>query len=226
MGWNDPKYLVTPKCCEAMEASFAIVLRCELEGGRDDAEGEFGRPYWRLRAAYEHEIFYGHGYGHSLLVGDRFEFAVAHPVCCPFCGRKLPEIRQRPEHKRPRKTAKGTDGYYCATCNERNMNCRCAPPWAGWEPVPSKEPPVMNMPHLSCGRCGRELTPATARMAQAIERRRKGDPDITITTGDERDEKGASYFATHMVTVCEPCEDFYNQKRSKMYNHDDDDQGG
>lgn len=48
---------------------------------------------------------------------------------CPHCGTKLPEVELLENPPQPM----WTDGDdYCDTCGERNMNCGCNPPWAGY----------------------------------------------------------------------------------------------
>jgi len=152
MGWSDPKYQVTPDCCEAMIASLAIVIRCDLNE-EHGCSGEFGPPHWHLRVRWDRDNY---GQGDCSAYLDRFGEAADHPRFCPFCGQELPAIRQRPSHMRPKKVATGTDGNYCDTCNERNMDCRCAPPWAGWEAEPTGKPTVRNLTPLKCVKCGEE----------------------------------------------------------------------
>lgn len=57
-----------------------------------------------------------------------------HPVTfCPFCSRRLPDMRR----KSTGKTCRVTDGgYYCAACNERLQGCLCDPMDAAFEEVP------------------------------------------------------------------------------------------
>jgi hypothetical protein len=53
-------------------------------------------------------------------------------VVCPFCGAALPAIR--PRANPPRRVCAVVDGgYYCATCEERLMGCRCWPQERMWE---------------------------------------------------------------------------------------------
>jgi hypothetical protein len=52
---------------------------------------------------------------------------------CPFCASPVPKMRMKPEP--PAEIMRCTDGgYYCDTCSERLMECRCLPPEAAFEP--------------------------------------------------------------------------------------------
>lgn len=54
---------------------------------------------------------------------------------CPFCGSKVPEVQLRADP--PAKICVITDGgYYCGTCEERLMCCRCDMPERLWERAP------------------------------------------------------------------------------------------
>jgi hypothetical protein len=56
-------------------------------------------------------------------------------IFCPFCGKKLPEIIERPNP--PKRICTVTDGgYYCDTCQERLCACKCEIPWMRWMPAP------------------------------------------------------------------------------------------
>jgi hypothetical protein len=60
------------------------------------------------------------------------------PKFCPYCGTTLPEIR--PRAKPYKNVCKVTDGgYYCDTCEERLMGCKCHPPECAWEVVGDEE---------------------------------------------------------------------------------------
>jgi hypothetical protein len=153
-GWNNPKYQITPNCCDAMRTSKAIMLR----SSGDEDHGMSGRfnnpPHWQLMIAFNREFF---GQIDYLILLEWFTEAVNSPVCCPFCGEKLPEIRLKQLHEMPKKVSTGTDGYYCSTCDKRNMECLCAPPWARWEVIPAEKTLVKNMSPLKCDDCNKEL---------------------------------------------------------------------
>lgn len=52
---------------------------------------------------------------------------------CPFCGTKLPKVREKEIKPEPLWTP--NDGY-CGTCNRRNgRGCRCNPPEAAYEVI-------------------------------------------------------------------------------------------
>lgn len=52
---------------------------------------------------------------------------------CPWCGVKLPEMKQGPVTG---KVVVITDGgYYCDTCRERLDNCECHAPAEFWVPA-------------------------------------------------------------------------------------------
>jgi len=53
---------------------------------------------------------------------------------CPFCGKKLPEVRKKDSPPEPIHTD-ADGGYYCGTCDERNMSCGCLPMEALFEVV-------------------------------------------------------------------------------------------
>lgn len=87
---------VRPKCCEPAGKAIRFSVNVNVDDAEDSDLVKAGR--WTVGA---------------------------HPVAfCPFCSRKLPEMRR----KSTGKTCRVTDGgYYCAACNERLDACLCDP---------------------------------------------------------------------------------------------------
>jgi hypothetical protein len=51
---------------------------------------------------------------------------------CPFCGTKVPQLQLK--QPVPEGICKITDGgYYCGTCHQRLMNCKCHSPACAYE---------------------------------------------------------------------------------------------
>ena len=48
---------------------------------------------------------------------------------CPFCGTKLPEVEKM---ENPPQPLWGGDDDYCGTCDQRNGECECNPPWTAY----------------------------------------------------------------------------------------------
>lgn len=202
MGWESAKYQIVPECCEAMRASMAVVLTCDLLE-EDGMSGGFGEPHWHLRIHYNLEMY---GRIDSIIAGDRFYEAVGHPACCPFCSQKLPEIRLKPANRIPKKICAGTDGYYCNTCNQRNMGCTCAPPWMRWEIVPSGQSPIQNLSKLVCEDCGKELDAESAFVATTYET-------------DGNGKEGYCCVSRH-VRVCAACLEPRRKANDEFFRHD------
>ena len=105
-------YYVTPKCCEGVEEG-AVVYLNRL---RDENYNE--KPHWFVRA-----------WNHEFQCNSQREADF-----CPLCGKPVPEIERRPDVKV--KVCVITDGgYYCDTCGERLMCCKCYPSVYNWRPV-------------------------------------------------------------------------------------------
>lgn len=104
---------VTPRCCDAVEKHKAVFLVMPDSWFNGDTKTP---PSWCI--ASKHPEY------QSDTVTD-----VSH---CPFCGQYLPKIIPViPE--RPVCTC--TDGgYYCDTCHERLIACRCLQPNKAWGP--------------------------------------------------------------------------------------------
>lgn len=142
MSWDNPKYQITPDCCEQMRDTRAIVLRCRM----DEETGTLDQvPHWELRLSYDWNL-YGDKHDQDRDIWDgkkpgpdwkhRLDAATqGQHLHCPFCGKQVPELELRPEDQQPKKKVMTiTDGgYYCASCNKRADACRCSPPWMRYQ---------------------------------------------------------------------------------------------
>jgi hypothetical protein len=140
MSWDEPRFQVTPDCCEAMRFARAIVLRCDM----DDTTGYLSpEPYWYLRLASSMDILGDKwaesekkrraGEEHVDFYDQLMIYTQGQHLHCPFCGKPVPQIERKPDSRQPKKVQEITDGgYYCDTCNKRANECRCPPPWMQW----------------------------------------------------------------------------------------------
>lgn len=114
-------------CCEAIQDY--PVIRGQI--GPDDYEDEPEAPWWRWnmcgdscsanqarRIRYDSE--------------GRLDLSCPLPTVCPFCARPLPKM-VRTTIDAPVQTVED-GGYYCSTCQERLMCCKCLPMTANWKP--------------------------------------------------------------------------------------------
>lgn len=77
------------------------------------------KPQWKIRA----------------LDADGLSEDIAISAC-PFCSAALPEVQLRAKPWSSWRIRTVIDGgYYCATCEERLMNCECRPAEWLWEAV-------------------------------------------------------------------------------------------
>jgi hypothetical protein len=112
---GDPalKWNPRPVCCEKIneigEYAFYEGPPIVLSTARRNPEtGDYFSlidPHWRMRK-----------------VGFEVDF-------CPFCGTKLPEVEKMENPPQPLWIG---DDDYCGTCDERNRECECNPPWAAY----------------------------------------------------------------------------------------------
>lgn len=113
------KILVTPTCCTEVRQERAVVIVV------DDPETLPWVTHWTLLLASGHDRYPDE---------DRewFRRPIPAPRCCPYCMTALPAIEPRPGITVP---VWHGDSDYCATCGERNRECRCLPPWATFQPA-------------------------------------------------------------------------------------------
>jgi hypothetical protein len=128
------KNLISPKCCTEVEKYKTVFLRYEKDPMDDYKyeEDEKGnplpfvgyknmKPSWAAKATSEE-------YSLEKWIGVEF---------CPHCGNKLPEIEMNLDVDQEKLANQDDD--YCNTCNKRNMECRCLPPWFAWMPKSKKQ---------------------------------------------------------------------------------------
>lgn len=101
---------VSPNCCP--RAKEAVALRYYLKDIYESKGQEDKKPRWTIRDLDNKTIDCDY---------------------CPFCGKKLPEIR--PRQKKMKVCVVTDGGYYCDTCGNRLHACRCPPPEFAWEPT-------------------------------------------------------------------------------------------
>lgn len=134
------KFLVTPRCCEQMLKTPCIYLALDNvyeEGGDDNP------PRWKMRAFTTWDNIKAGMDGEEqqrINIKHELQETSVEAKACPFCGTPVPTIV--PRDTTGKKICKITDGgYYCDTCNERLMACRCYPPEWNWQPG---ETPIMS----------------------------------------------------------------------------------
>lgn len=109
-----PARTPVPKCCEAMQQNPVVYLAVPMP------PNETGEPQWWALSAHEENEREWPAPGVKLIVHF-----------CPYCGVRLPGVKKK---ARPGRVTSCTDGgYYCATCDERLIVCRCKPPAAAYE---------------------------------------------------------------------------------------------
>lgn len=118
------KPLPSPRCCT--DGARFIALRCSMDmiySEHESTEAALAAdqetpPTWQL-----------------ILKDQVGNTEVATILCCPFCGTPVPPIRLRA--RPPKAVCLVIDGgYYCATCEKRLNECRCANPARLWEIAP------------------------------------------------------------------------------------------
>ena len=114
-----------PTCCEeAQKYPTALVVLDIYEGDTRVTSAKWGAP------RFEHLNFRGRP---------------PEPKFCGWCGTKLPKLRRL--DPLPKLLCVVTDGgYYCDTCSERLIACKCPHPAMGWELVSEED--------KSCVACG------------------------------------------------------------------------
>ena len=114
--------IVLPGCCErSTQAKMPFInLNYGYEDRGEPETIDKAKPEWRCPSMGYEWI--------AKLTGDIVAYYNSDLSIkfCPFCGQKLPEIIrvERPELKIH---LDEDGGYYCRTCEERNMNCECYP---------------------------------------------------------------------------------------------------
>lgn len=111
------KIHVTPMCCADVQQERAVAIEVS------NPETLPWTPSWYLTLTPSYNRHLDWGEIHRPPVAPKF---------CPYCGTSLPAIEPRPGIIAP--IWRG-DTDYCGTCNERNMNCCCLPPWATFQPA-------------------------------------------------------------------------------------------
>lgn len=113
--------IVLPGCCE--KSFNAKMPYLHLNFGPDTVEPrtiDKAKPEWRCASMHYEWV--------SQLTSDistyyNSDLSVSF---CPYCGHKLPGV-VRIEHSDLKVHSDLDGGYYCGTCDERNMNCECFP---------------------------------------------------------------------------------------------------
>lgn len=112
IGNPDMRFGPRPKCCSS--AVYGLPDRYRSNRGYNDERliklgvcSDSKNPIWKIEPGFQ--IYY-----------------------CPWCGVKLPEVEINPDPPRPLQTANDPDNGYCATCDERHVNCQCHPYTWAW----------------------------------------------------------------------------------------------
>jgi hypothetical protein len=129
------KFLLVPGCCRESIAARRPYLY--LNFGRDTGEVEVvddATPEWRVPNLEWDLISKLADYDEEYDSIKAYEKTCVPVKFCPFCGKKVPEVRRKENPPAPvHSDADG--GYYCGTCDERNMSCGCLPMTALFEVV-------------------------------------------------------------------------------------------
>lgn len=132
---------ITPVCCEEVQRLHTIFLAMP-ESYHEDGSGKKSlldhKPVWRV-AHFPRNEHNAHAW-------------TAEAKFCPHCGTSVPDVEPSGD---PRKICEYSDGgYYCDTCQERLMSCRCMPSVYAWKvkgkPLNFKRGNIPRGAHLKC----------------------------------------------------------------------------
>lgn len=116
---TDSRDILYPECCN--QGSAYIFAAYDQINDYDDLEElRTTKPKWYIAVRSKFE------YGHKLAYMKNTPVSV-----CPWCAKKLPDFKLN--LNAPEKIMKSDNGYYCETCGERAMECRCPHPIVLWD---------------------------------------------------------------------------------------------
>lgn len=116
--------IVRPMCCDAARRYPSIVFTVnyyDADSNTDDGKWSIAKNDYLTR--------------HEQTKGDVIQYInnTPAPKFCPYCATPLPKMVRR--NPMPEGVCRVTDGgYYCDTCKERLMGCKCLPLSAAFEP--------------------------------------------------------------------------------------------
>lgn len=117
---------VRPNCCKEVQSNQTLTVFLSIDpADYYDASEDRGEPSlrWVIFGLKRHPSF------PSLWLKGR---ACVEMKCCPFCGKKMPELEKAFP---PGPICKVTDGgYHCDTCGERLQDCQCYGAESCWKP--------------------------------------------------------------------------------------------
>lgn len=179
-------FYVRPNCCEDVQSPehLAIFLR-EVTGHYADCSEDPEPPKFRWVLI---------GKKRDARCEDGWYPTIAVVKHCPFCGKKLPELRIVDA---PGPVCTVTDGgYYCDTCTERLDSCQCYPPEACFVPWGDEA----HLPRL----CFIELEPKAIVFRVCFNERKAFVPERMLEQADkmaaESDRKIVSWKSDELRT--------------------------